>query len=99
MIFLKINEIIRLQSESNYTIFYLIGNKKILIAKTLKNFEEKLLLFKFMRIHQSHLINLAHLKGIDHGDNLVIMTEGAKVEISKRKKKEFMEAVEKNNGL
>lgn len=99
MVFLKINEIIRLQSESNYTVFYLIGNKKLLIAKTLKNFEEKLLLFKFMRIHQSHLINLAHLKGIDHGDNLVIMTEGAKVEISKRKKKEFMEALDKNNGL
>ncbi len=99
MVFLKVNEIIRLQSESNYTIFFLTGNKKILIAKTLKNFEEKLAAHKFMRVHQSHLINLAHLKGIDHGDNLVIMTEGEKVEISKRKKKEFMEALDKNNGL
>jgi DNA-binding LytR/AlgR family response regulator len=42
-----------------------------------------------MRVHQSHLINLAHMKEIDHGDNFVLMTDGSKVEISKRKKKEF----------
>ena len=97
MIFLKVNEIIRLQSESNYTLFYLIGNKKVLVAKTLKNFEEKLLPYNFLRIHQSNLINLVHMKEIDHGDNLAIMTDGSKVEISKRKKKEFLDALEKSN--
>ena len=97
MIFLKVNEIVRLQSESNYTLFYLIGNKKVLVAKTLKNFEEKLMSYNFMRVHQSHLINLAHMKEIDHGDNFVLMTDGSKVEISKRKKKEFMDSLEKNN--
>ena len=97
MIFLKVNDIIRLQSESNYTLFFLLNNKKVLVAKTLKNFEEKLLPYNFMRVHQSHLINLAHMKEIDHGDNFVLMTDGSKVEISKRKKKEFMDALEKNN--
>ena len=97
MIFLKVIDIVRLQSESNYTLFFLTGNKKVLVAKTLKNFEEKLLAFNFLRIHQSHLINLAHMKEIDHGDNFVLMTDGSKVEISKRKKKEFMDALEKNN--
>ncbi|HMV15077.1 MAG TPA: LytTR family DNA-binding domain-containing protein, partial [Chitinophagales bacterium] len=67
MIFLKVNDIVRLQSESNYTLFFLVGNKKVLVAKTLKNFEEKLLSYNFLRIHQSHLINLAHMKEIDHG--------------------------------
>lgn len=97
MIFLKVNDIVRLQSESNYTLFFLVGNKKVLVAKTLKNFEEKLLSYNFLRIHQSHLINLAHMKEIDHGDNLAIMTDGSKVEISKRKKKEFIDSLEKNN--
>ena len=97
MIFLKVNDIIRLQSESNYTLFYLIGNKKILVSKTLKNFEEKLLAYNFLRIHQSNLINLAHMKEIDHGDNFVLMTDGSKVEISKRKKKEFLDSLGKNN--
>jgi two-component system LytT family response regulator len=97
MIFLKVNDILRLQSESNYTMFLLSDKKKVLVAKTLKSFEEKLLPYNFMRIHQSNLINLAHLKEIDHGDNFVLMSDGSKVEISKRKKKEFMEALEKNN--
>ncbi|MBK9791544.1 MAG: response regulator transcription factor [Sphingobacteriales bacterium] len=97
MIFLKVIDIVRLQSESNYTLFFLTGNKKVLVAKTLKNFEEKLLAYNFLRIHQSHLINLAHMKEIDHGDNFVLMADGSKVEISKRKKKEFMDALEKNN--
>lgn len=97
MIFLAVNEILRLQSESNYTIFYLENAKKILVAKTLKNFEEKLLPYNFIRIHQSHLINISHLKEIDHADNLVIMADGSSVEISKRKKKEFMDLIEKNN--
>lgn len=96
MIFLRVNEIVRLQSESNYTLFFLIGNKKILVAKTLKNFEEKLLAYNFLRVHQSHLVNLAHMKEIDHGDNFVLMADGSKVEISKRKKKEFMDSLEKS---
>lgn len=97
MIFLKVNDIVRLQSESNYTLFYLTSKKKILVAKTLKNFEEKLLPYNFLRIHQSNLINLAHMREIDHGDNFVLMSDGSKVEISKRKKKEFMDSLQKNN--
>lgn len=98
MTFLKINDIIRLQSESNYTVFYLVENKKIMVSKTLKSFEEKLLNYNFLRVHQSHLINLAHMIEIDHHDNFVLMTDDSKIEISKRKKKEFMDTVEKNNG-
>jgi two-component system LytT family response regulator len=97
MTFLKVNDIIRLQSESNYTLFYLANHKKILVSKTLKNFEEKLLAYNFLRVHQSHLINLVHMKEIDHSDNCVLMTDGSKVEISKRKKKEFLDSLEKNN--
>ena len=97
MIFLKVNDIIRLQSESNYTLFFLSNHKKILVAKTLKSFEEKLLAYNFLRIHQSNLINLAHMKEIDHGDNLALMSDGSKVEISKRKKKEFLDSLGKNN--
>lgn len=97
MMFLKVNNIVRLQSESNYTIFYLIDKKKIVVSKTLKNYEEKLLPYNFLRIHQSHLINLAHMKEIDHSENFVLMIDESKVEISKRKKKEFMDSLEKSN--
>ncbi len=96
MIFLKVRDLVYLQSESNYTQFFLVNNRKVLVAKTLKYFEEKLLPYNFMRVHQSNLINLAHMKEIDHGDNLAIMTDGSKVEISKRKKKEFLDSLDNN---
>lgn len=97
MIFLKVNDIVRLQSESNYTLFILLAGKKVLVSKTLKTFEEKLIPYNFMRVHQSHLINLVHMKEIDHGDNFVLMTDGSKVEISKRKKKEFIDFLGRNH--
>lgn len=97
MIFLIIKDIVRLQSESNYTLFILKENKKVLVSKTLKSFENKLKPLNFMRIHQSHLINLAHIKKIDHRDNFVLMSDNGQVEISKRKKKEFIEALGINN--
>lgn len=93
MTFLKVNDIIHLQSESNYTLIYLIDQKKVMVSKTLKYFEEKLINYNFLRIHQSHLINLAHMKEIDNGDNFVLMSDGSKVEISKRKKKEFLDSL------
>lgn len=93
---LKVNDIIRLESESNYSLVYLVNHKKYMVSKTLKYFEEKLLPYNFMRIHQSHLINLLHMKEIDHADNICVMSDGTKLEISKRKKKDFMDSVSGN---
>jgi two-component system LytT family response regulator len=93
VIFLKITDIIRLQSSSNYTEFHLSGHKKVLVSKTLKNFEERLLTFGFFRVHQSHLINLHHIQKVDLSDNVVLMSDGCKVEIAKRKKKDFLETI------
>lgn len=58
----EISDIIRCESEDNYTKFYLKNNKPVLISKTLKEYEELLTEHGFERIHQSHLINLAYLK-------------------------------------
>lgn len=90
---IKVNDIIRLESESNYSIVYLVNNKKHMVSKTLKYFEEKLLAHNFLRIHQSHLINLLHMREIEHNENRCVMSDGSHVEISKRKKKEFMESL------
>ena len=94
--FLKISEIIRLESDSNYTNFILTGNRKMLVAKTLKEFEEKLAAYNFLRSHKSHLLNLYHIREIDGPNNEVLMSDGNIVEISKRKKKEFTEMLVKN---
>jgi len=59
---LDISDIIRCESDDNYTKFYIKNRKPILISKTLKEYEELLTEHDFVRIHQSHLINLAYVK-------------------------------------
>lgn len=82
-----LRDVIRCQSEKNYTYFYFTNRERIIVSKTLKEFEDLLTEFNFMRIHRSHLINLKYIDRFEKSDGgLVIMTDGSKVEVSHRKK-------------
>jgi two-component system LytT family response regulator len=86
-----VKEIIRCEAEVNYTTFFLTSKNKMLVAKTLKEYEELLNDYDFIRVHNSHLINLHHVKNYTRGEGgIVAMTDGAKVDVSRRKKEEFM---------
>ena len=71
---------------------------KIVASKTLSVFEEMLEALNFMRIHRSFIINLTKIKNIesDNGNYSAKMIDNSKVEISRRKKKEFFEAIAYN---
>ena len=63
----------------------------MIVAKTLKEYEELLSDYDFIRVHNSHLINLHHVKNYTRGEGgIVAMTDGTKVDVSRRKKEEFM---------
>mgnify|MGYP003108852647 CR=1 FL=1 len=82
-----ISDIIRCESEDNYTKFYINNHKTVLISKTLKEYEELLAEHNFERIHQSHLINLNYLKSyIKKDGGYVIMADGSRLPISQRKR-------------
>jgi two-component system LytT family response regulator len=85
-------DIIRIEANNNYSMFYFTNHPKLLISKTLKDFEELLTPHNFFRIHQSHLINLNHVESVQTLDGgQVNMKQGHKVDISRRRKSEFME--------
>ena len=85
--FLKINEIIRCESDSNYTTFFTINKEKIVVSKTLKEYEVLLSSMKFYRIHKSHLVNLRYISKYVPGEGgYVIMEDKTEVEVSRRKK-------------
>ncbi len=87
-----ISDIIRCESEDNYTKFFIKNNKTILISKTLKEYEELLTAHGFERIHQSHLINLAYLKSyIKKDGGYVMMSDNSHLPISQRKKERLQE--------
>lgn len=89
--FVKVSEIIRCQSDINYTHIFLEGNKKITVAKTLKHFEGLLEQHHFFRTHQSHLINLSCIdKYVKGKGGYVLMSDGTHIEIAVRRKDDFM---------
>ena len=89
--FLNVADIIRCESEINYTTIFLKEKKKLLVAKTLKEFEEMLHDYNFYRVHNSHLINLAFIKSYNKGKGgSVILSDGTEIEVSTRRKEDFL---------
>jgi two-component system LytT family response regulator len=92
----EVSDIIRCESEDNYTKFYIKNNKPVLISKTLKEYEDLLTEHGFERIHQSHLINLSYLKSyIKKDGGYVIMADNSNLPISQRKKERLQELLSK----
>jgi len=90
----EISDIIRCESQDNYTKFYIKNHRPLLISKTLKDYEELLGEHGFERIHQSHLINLAFLKSyIKNDGGYVVMADNTNLPISQRKKERLQELI------
>ncbi len=92
--FINISDILYLKSEANYTWFLLNNNEKILVTKTLKEFDETLSENTFVRIHQSYLININYVEKYIKGQGgSVIMTNGTELLVSRRKKEHFINTI------
>lgn len=95
IIFVRFRDICRCESDNNYTNIYLNSGKKIVVSKTLKEYEEMLTPFGFFRIHKSHLINLAYLQRYKKGEGgYVVMEDGSELEVSRRRKDDFLVALQ-----
>lgn len=87
----EIDTIIRCESEDYYTKFFLIDGKSIMVSRTLKENEEMLTEYNFLRTHKSHLINLRYVKSflkMDGGS--ILMTDGTRIPVSRRKRELVM---------
>ena len=90
----EVSDIIRCESEDNYTTFYIKNNKPIIISKTLKEYEEMLAEYGFERIHQKHLINISYLKSyVKRDGGYVVMADNTELPISARKKERLQELI------
>jgi two-component system LytT family response regulator len=89
--FIRTNQIIRLESDSNYTTFFLHNNTKLVVAKTLKEMEELLPEPLFYRVHHSHLINTSYVKRYQKSDGgMLIMEDKSEVPVSRQRKDELL---------
>lgn len=88
------NNIIRCESDSNYTTIFLRDKRKITLSKTLKEVEASLNSKVFFRVHHSHLINIDHISKLYKADGgTVLMADGAHINISRNKKDAFFELI------
>lgn len=100
-VFVDVREIIRCESSSNYTQFHFASGKKMTSSRNLSYYEELLPPEKFCRIHHSHLINIDYLDQYVKGGSggTVIMKDGVELDVSHRRKDEFLQRSFQENRL
>lgn len=87
---LNVADILYCKADDNYTEIYL-ENKKILVSKTLKYFEDALSKFAFARIHKSYLVNVNEVVKYRRGKGgSVVVSNGKELLVSASKKKELL---------
>lgn len=91
----ELHDIIRCESDKNYTSFFLQNGKKIIVSKTLKEYETLLQGHNFMRVQQSHLININFVERFDKANGgFVVMKDKSEIPLSASKRDAFFETLE-----
>lgn len=89
--FIETNDIIRCESYSNYTTFYLRNHKPITISKTLKDVSNLLNDTLFCRVHRTHIVNVNHIIRYNKSDGgSVVLIDGTEISISKSYKEHVL---------
>jgi len=92
---IPVDSILYCTSSSNYTILSLKGQQKLTISKTLKEIEEMLEDYPFVRIHHSNLVNLDEVKKYIRGEGgSVLMSDGAVVDVSRSRKEMLLKKLQ-----
>ena len=93
---IDLQNIISCESDNNYTSVYTTDGAKILVSKTLKEYDSLLAGCGFYRVHKSYLINLAHIKRFEKQDGgYIVLTNDLKIPVASRKRDEMLELLER----
>jgi two-component system LytT family response regulator len=92
LVFVKKTDILYCLAENSYTNVYLLGGRRITVSKHLKRVSEALPSNIFVRIHDSHLINLQHIvRFVNDNHSCVLMSNGEELNVSRNKKRSFLQ--------
>lgn len=82
-LFVPTSEVVRCEAERNYTWVYLTGDRRHLMTRTLKEFEDMLAPLGFLRISRGDLVQKATIAHIEAGH--VVLKDGMRMEVSRRR--------------
>ncbi|HOW26296.1 MAG TPA: LytTR family DNA-binding domain-containing protein [Bacteroidales bacterium] len=89
-------DIVSCESADNYTVVHLQGGERIMVSKTLKEYDELLSDCGFFRVHKSFLINVGHIKRFEKQDGgQIVLTNDIKIPVASRKRDELLEMLER----
>ena len=86
---INLNELMYCESDRGYTTFYCRNDKKYIVSKTIKEFEERLISSKFARPHQSYMVNLRFIDKYDKSGTICLI-DGSQIPVSSRKRDDFL---------
>lgn len=93
--YVALSEIIRCEADNTYTHFFLSGDEKILVSKSLKEYADLLRPKGFLRTHQSHLVNPKYVKSwLKEDGGVLLLMSGEKIPISKPNKHSVKQALQ-----
>lgn len=85
--FVKKSDLIKIEAMSNYSVFYQINGTKIIVSKTLKEYESLLEMDNFIRANRSVIVNLDYVSRYKRGDGGTLeLEDGSEIEVSASKK-------------
>jgi two-component system LytT family response regulator len=92
---IAVESIISCASDSNYTIIYLKQKQKLVVSRTLKDIEEMLEDYSFLRVHHSFLVNINEIEKYIRGEGgYLLMSDGSTVDVSRSKKELLMQKLQ-----
>ena len=91
----SVDSIISCASDSNYTIFLLKNKQKLVASRTLKEIEEMLGEYSFLRVHNSYMVNLNEINKYIKGEGgYLIMSDDSSVDVSRSRKEMLLKKLQ-----
>ena len=92
--FIATDDIIWCEALGGYTKFHIRNAAPIVVSRLIKEYEDLFSVHKFIRVHNSSLVNAAHVVKYVKGDGgQVWMSDGTEIEVSRRRKEELLLAL------
>lgn len=88
----EIMEIMRCESDGNYTRIFTREGKKYMVSNPMKEYEDILVDHGFFRIHKSHMINLSFIDSFDK-EGYIRLKDNTSLPVARRKKNELIEVI------
>jgi two-component system LytT family response regulator len=92
--FLNIEEIMYCEADTSYTYIHSKGGKKVTSSKGLSHYEKLVPNSSFIRVNRTFLINIDHIESFRKPTSIITMNDGTEIELSRRKKKDFLHMVQ-----